>query len=38
MDAAYVTTRGRIIIPARLRRKLCIKTGILFQLLTKQNS
>ena len=47
MDSVYVTTRGRIVIPARLRRKLCIKTGtkvwfiehgseILFQPLTKQ--
>jgi len=47
MDSVYVTTRGRIVIPVRLRRKLCIKTGtkvcfiergseILFQPLTKQ--
>ena len=46
MDSVYVTTRGRIVIPARLRRKLCIKTGtkvcfiergndILFQPVTK---
>ena len=27
MDSVYLTTRGRIVIPARLRRKLCIKTG-----------
>jgi AbrB family looped-hinge helix DNA binding protein len=47
MDSAYVTTRGRIVIPARLRRKLGIKpdtkvcfiehgSEILFQPLTKQ--
>lgn len=47
MDSVYVTTRGRIVIPARLRRKLGIKPGtkvcfiehgseILFQSLTKQ--
>ena len=47
MDSIYVTTRGRIVIPARLRRKLGIKPGtkvcfiehgseILFQSLTKQ--
>jgi len=47
MDSVYVTTRGRIVIPARLRRKLGIKPGtkvcfiehgseILFQPLTKQ--
>ena len=27
MDSVYVTTRGRIVIPARLRRKLGIKPG-----------
>jgi AbrB family looped-hinge helix DNA binding protein len=27
MDSVYVTTRGRIVIPVRLRRKLCIKPG-----------
>ena len=47
MDSVYVTTRGRIVIPARLRRKLGIKPGtkvcfiehgseILFQPLTRQ--
>ena len=47
MDSVYVTTRGRIVIPARLRQKLGIKPGtrvcfiehgseILFQPLTKQ--
>ena len=47
MDSVYVTTRGRIVIPARLRRKLGIKPGtkvcfieqgndILFQPVTKQ--
>ena len=47
MDSVYVTTRGRIVIPARLRRKLGIKPGTkvcfiehgsetLFQPLTKQ--
>ncbi len=47
MDSAHVTTNGRIVIPARLRRKLGIKLGtkvcfiehgneILFQPLTKQ--
>ena len=48
MDSDHVTTRGRVVIPARLRRKLGIKPGtkvcfiehgseILFQPLTKQN-
>ena len=47
MDSVYVSTRGRIGIPVRLRRKLGIKPGtkvcfiergsdILFQPLTKQ--
>ena len=47
MDSVYVTTKGRIVIPARLRRKLGIKQGtkvcfiergsdILFQPITKQ--
>lgn len=47
MDSVYVTTRGRIVIPARLRRKLVIKPGtkvcfiergsdILFQPVTKE--
>ena len=47
MDSVYVTTRCRIVIPARLRRKLCIKPGtkvcfiehgsdILFQRVTKE--
>lgn len=47
MDSVYVTTRGRIVIPAQLRRKLGIKLGtkvcfiergsdILFQPITKQ--
>jgi AbrB family looped-hinge helix DNA binding protein len=47
MDSVYETTKGRIVIPARLRRKLGIKPGtkvcfiehgseILFQPLTKQ--
>ena len=27
MDSVYVTTRGRIVIPARLRQKLGIKPG-----------
>ena len=47
MDSIYVTTRGRIVIPARLRRKLGIKPGtkvcfiehgrdILFQPVTKE--
>ena len=47
MDSVYVTTRGRIVIPARLRQKLGIKPGtkvcfiehkndILFQPITKQ--
>ena len=47
MDSVSVTTRGRIVIPARLRRKLGIKPGtkvcfiehgseILFRPLTKQ--
>jgi AbrB family looped-hinge helix DNA binding protein len=46
MDSVYVTTRGRIVIPVRLRRKLGIKSGtkvcfieqgndILFQPVTK---
>lgn len=47
MDSVYVTTRGRIVIPVRLRRKLGIKPGtkvcfieqgsdILFQPVTKE--
>ena len=47
MDSVYVTTRGRIIIPTRLRQKLGIKAGtkvhfiergsdILFQPVTKE--
>jgi AbrB family looped-hinge helix DNA binding protein len=47
MDSVYVTTKGRIVIPVRLRQKLCIKPGtkvcfiergsdILFQPVTKQ--
>ena len=47
MDSAYVTSRGRIVIPVRLRRKLGIKPGtkvcfiergsdILFQPVTKE--
>ena len=47
MDAAYVSTKGRVIIPARIRRKLGIKPGtkvcflergsdILFQPITKK--
>ena len=47
MESVYVTTRGRIVIPVRLRRKLCIKPGtkvcfiergsdILFQPVTKE--
>ena len=47
MDSVYVTTRGRIVIPVRLRRKLCINPGtkvcfiergsdILFQPVTKE--
>lgn len=47
MDSVYVTSRGRIVIPARLRRRLGIKPGtkvcfierdneIVFQPITKQ--
>jgi len=47
MDFVYVATRGRIVIPARLRRRLGIRPGtkvcfiergddILFQPVTKQ--
>ena len=47
MDSAYVTTNGRLVIPARLRQKFGIKPGtkvcfiehgneILFQPVTKQ--
>lgn len=47
MDSVYVTTGGRIVIPARLRRELGIKPGtkvcfiehgnaILFQPMTKE--
>jgi bifunctional DNA-binding transcriptional regulator/antitoxin component of YhaV-PrlF toxin-antitoxin module len=47
MDSVYVTTRGRIVISVRLRRKLCIEPGtkvcfiergsdILFQPVTKE--
>ena len=46
MDTAYVTTKGQLVIPARIRRKLGIKPGtkvcfverggeILFQPVTK---
>jgi AbrB family looped-hinge helix DNA binding protein len=46
MDAAYVTTKGQLVIPARIRRKFGIKPGtkicfvergeeILFQPVTK---
>jgi AbrB family looped-hinge helix DNA binding protein len=48
MGSIYVTTKNRIVIPARLHRKLCIQPGtkvcfierggdILFQPITKQN-
>lgn len=47
MESAYVTTKGQLVIPARIRRKLGIKPGtkvcfvergadILFQPLTKE--
>jgi AbrB family looped-hinge helix DNA binding protein len=47
MDSAYVTTKGQLVIPARIRRKLGIKPGtkvcfverggeILFQPVTKE--
>ena len=47
MDTAYVTIKGRIVVPARIRRKLGIKEGtkvcfiergrdILFQPITKE--
>lgn len=47
MDVAYVTTKGQLVIPARIRRKLGIKPGtkvcfverggeILFQPVTKE--
>lgn len=47
MDAAYVTTKGQLVIPARIRRKLGIKPGtkvcfverggeIIFQPVTKE--
>ena len=47
MDAAYVSTKGQLVIPARIRRKLGIKPGtkvcfverggeILFQPVTKE--
>lgn len=47
MDVAYVTTKGQLVIPVRIRRKLGIKPGtkvcfvergsdILFQPVTKQ--
>jgi AbrB family looped-hinge helix DNA binding protein len=47
MDSVYITTRGRIVIPAQLRRKLGIKPGtkvcliergsdIVFQPITRQ--
>lgn len=48
MDYVYVATRGRIVIPAQLRRRLGIKAGtkvcfiergddLLFQPVTKQS-
>lgn len=47
MDASYVTTKGQLVIPVRIRRKLGIKPGtkvcfverggeILFQPVTKE--
>jgi AbrB family looped-hinge helix DNA binding protein len=47
MDTAYVTTKGQLVIPARIRRKLGIKPGtkvcfvergneILFQPVTRE--
>ncbi len=47
MDTAYVTTKGQLVIPARIRRKLGIKPGtkvcfvergdeVLFQPVTKE--
>lgn len=47
MEAAYVTTKGQLVIPAKIRRKLGIKPGtkvcfverggeILFQPVTKE--
>jgi AbrB family looped-hinge helix DNA binding protein len=47
MDSAYVTTKGQLVIPVRIRRKLGIKPGtkvcfverggeILFQPVTKE--
>ena len=47
MDSAYVTTKGQLVIPARIRRKLGIKPGtkvcfvergeeVLFQPVTKE--
>jgi AbrB family looped-hinge helix DNA binding protein len=47
MESAYVTTKGQLVIPARIRRKLGIKPGtkvcfverggeILFQPITKE--
>ena len=47
MDSAYVTTKGQLVIPARIRRKLGIKPGtkvcfverggeILFQPVTRE--
>ena len=47
MDAAYVTSKGQLVIPVRIRRKLGIRPGtkvcfvergsdILFQPITKQ--
>lgn len=47
MESAYVTTKGQLVIPARIRRKLGIKPGtkvcfvergdeILFQPVTKE--
>ena len=49
METAYVTSKGRLVIPARIRRKLGIKPGtkicfvereheVLFQPLTKEHS
>ena len=47
MEAAYVTTKGQLVIPAKIRRKLGIKRGtkvyfvergneVLFQPVTKE--
>ncbi len=37
MDSAYVTTKGQLVVPARLRRKYGIKAGTLIRFLERDS-